>query len=259
MDVNSSWSVFEVDTITRDNLDDLFNNRIAALRIPGFVSHSDCKLAISEIERYGFSFYRNVDPPIGRIGITQFEHAKEKVEYFRVASAANAVRKEIFPVGQDPVELVMQSLPTLRQGSVAIAKENGSMQYFAGLVRLIEDGALLHCDWAPHDAPDWSIGQVTGQIAWNIYYSVAARGGETSIYRQPWTPEIELYADSYSYGYSYQAVRGCYRHDLVPEQGDLLLFNSRNIHSVGSSQEGSRISASSFIGRTPDGELVLWS
>src|SRR5207248_1392900 len=127
--------------------------------------------------------------PIARIGITQYEHMTDpelKLDYFRKAPLANATRQEVFSSSGDLLARLILYLSEMWGPQVGIAvEEETGQQYFAGLVRVI-NVSLLHRDWAPKDARGWSVGNISGQMSWNIYLQISERGGATIIYRRPW-------------------------------------------------------------------------
>lgn len=256
---SSTWPVVERGSLDRWLLEALLANDVAAVRVPNFVTTDVCTESAAAIEAHGFGYYQNVEPPIGRIGITQYEHRTAQEEYFHKACAANDARARLFSKTADPVMLVIDALSEAWGSSVELATEPGGGSYFAGVVRIIRE-ALIHCDWAPYDAAGWAIGSISAQLTWNIYYTLTASGGETTIFKRPWTIDLQTFANIGDYGYSPTAVDGFDRRVIAPDQGELMIFNSRNPHCVsGAFGAGQRITASSFIGRMPSDTLVLWS
>jgi hypothetical protein len=259
-----AWELITTQNLTHDLLAALFENRIGAIQIPNFVSVENSQLAIQRIYAHGIEYYENVYPRIGKIGITQFEHRYspiKKQEYFIKALIAHATRKDFFKDSGDPLIKVLDVVQNAWGTSTDIAvEEDSGERYFAGLVRVINK-ALLHLDWAPFDAPEWTIGKISAQIAWNIYLQTGVEGGETIVYRRLWQPSDELHLLPNSYGYDHSLVEGCDFIRIHPMQGALVFFNSRNFHKVEMTEgETERISFSSFIGlMKPSQELVFWS
>ncbi|MEK8173409.1 phosphopantetheine-binding protein [Streptomyces sp. M19] len=72
------WECVEQDKPDAAALDALFDNEIAAIRIPGFLPAERARAAVRGVREHGLQYYRGVDPPIGRIGITQFEHRRAR-------------------------------------------------------------------------------------------------------------------------------------------------------------------------------------
>ena len=259
----SDWCIVESPALERDTLEALLDNEIAAVRVPHLIDASVGKLAVKGIYEHGFDFYADVHPSIGKVGITQFEarHSHQAmVGYFADASHAIRLRSHILRFSGDLFELVFDRVRSAWGGHTALAVEvPGDRPYFAGLVREIEE-ALLHMDWAPHDAPGWSIGRVRSQLAWNVYCQVSHSGGQLRIFNRPWTADAEQLHVPGSYGYDPALVD---QHDFVtiePQAGDFVAFNSRNFHAVLPTEPGpERVTLGSFIGRLPNDELVLWS
>jgi hypothetical protein len=259
--VDSHWDLVEVNELSKDGLEAVLSNEIAGLRIPAFVDQGSCVRAAEAIHGHGFDYYEKLEPPLGRVGITQYERREDKPRYFEQGRQADAVRRSIFAGTGDPVALVVDALSQAWPRGAHVAEEPGFGSYFAGLIRITIGGIRIHCDWAPQDAPGWDIGSVTGQLAWNIYYDLTESGGQTTVYRQPWTPALQDYADPSAFGYYLpEAVERCPRQDVAPRRGEFVIFSSRNLHSVAAAAgTGARVSASSFVGQLPDGSLALWS
>lgn len=259
MQQSSTWPVVEEKSLDRELLEALFANDVAAVRVPNFVATDVCAKSVASIGADDFGYYQNVKPPIGRIGITQYEHRTAQDEYFSKAYEMNKARALLFSKTTDPVTLMINALSEAWRSSVELAAEPDGRSYFAGVVRIINE-ALIHCDWAPYDAPGWAIGSISAQLTWNIYYTLTESGGETTIFKRPWTIDFEAFANTGDYGYSPTAVDGLDRRVVAPEQGELMIFNPRNPHCVSRAVgTGQRITASSFIGRMPSDRLVLWS
>ena len=254
------WDVVEVPELSEGVLDAVFDNEIAAVRIPGFVSPEACRLGAAAVLANGFDYYETLDPPLGRIGIAQYDHRDDKDRYFRLAAEATENRRRVFAAAGDPIPLVADALSAAWPDKVALASEDAHGPYFAGIARITVGGIKVHCDWAEHDAPGWQVAAVDGQLAWNIYYDLTETGGETSIYRRPSSPDIESYAEGAFGFYRADAVEEHEHAVVAPRRGELVLFSSRNAHAVApATGAGSRISASSFVGRLPDRSLILWS
>jgi hypothetical protein len=240
-------------------LDSLFDNAIAGIRIAGFLDRPTASVATCCVQQHGLDYYADVSPPIGKIGITQFEYRRDdrtKAEYLALAAAANERRKRIFEDCGDPLGMVIDAISAGRPAE--LARERDGTPYFAGLVRVINE-ALLHCDWAPFDAPTWTIAGIDAQVTWNIYCQLPQTGGATTVYNRPWTPDAQHFQIPHSYGYRDDLVAGCEYLRIEPGVGDLIFFNSRNLHRVEAGSGADRISISSFVGRGPDVPLVLWS
>jgi hypothetical protein len=265
-DRQGNWAKATTPYLSRANLMGLFTGRIGAVVVPGFVNQADQAKALESIVGHElWSYYRRVEPKVGRLGITQVEHqqnAAEKADYFAKAPQAHRVREEMLRGSGDFLYKVMHFVQYAWGKSVGIAAEPpGRDLYFAGVVRSI-GLAKTHVDWARFDAPGWMIGEkVDAQLAWNIYLQMSGDGGDTVVYRRMWQPEDEAFKVAGSYHYDKKVVEGCDFVRVQPNPGDLVLFNSRCFHEVEKSTgQDERITISSFIGLIEEtDDLVFWS
>lgn len=255
-----NWNSLDDFEMNYENLNLLFENKIPCIRVSGFASKKECIQLERSVAKVGFDFYENVFPPIGRIGITQFEYSgKDKVDYFLRASKANDVYRRITSMANfSPLDRLIYILNHNIDKNADIAFEDDvDASYFAGLFRQISV-ALLHVDFARLDAPGWKIGDVVSQLAWNLYITPPENGGSCNVYNRPWQLNDESRKITGSYGYDSSLVENVEYKSNAPIIGDLVIFNSRNFHEV-TQANGDRLTCSSFIGKLPDGNLVLWS
>jgi hypothetical protein len=255
----TSWSRLS-DSLDAVSLQQLLRNEIAAIVVPGFASAAECASLAERATRIGFESYRNVAPPIERIGITVFEYDVIGMErYFQAADAARRIQREVFASSFDPVERFIRLIAEHHHGAVSIATDPEFGRYFAGLVRRIEDGTMLHVDYAPAEHPAWCVGQVRCQLAWNVYVELESpEAGWTHIFNRPWQPALEGFKIPDSYGYRRDLLDGVEQFSYRPALGDLFLFNTRNFHEVAPGN-GNRMTINSAVGLFEDGALLLWS
>lgn len=262
-----TWDVVETKQLSKELLEDLLKGEIGAIRIPNFLSVEICEQALNGIQTYGIDFYEGVYPKIGKIGTTQFEHRfseEKKKAYFNKAKEANMARQSIFRDSGDLLNKVMDFVANGWDYPVKLAVEEETGEpYFAGLIRVMSE-ALIHVDWAGGlDGlnPDWTIGKINAQLAWNIYLQPSSGGGATVVYQRPWRKvDEEYYKLKDSYGYDPAVVKNADFVKVTPEQGDLVLFSPQHYHEVEKTNgEIERITVSSFIGLMPNKTLVFWS
>ncbi|MEH2050565.1 2OG-Fe(II)-dependent halogenase WelO5 family protein [Nostoc sp.] len=255
----TQWQALNDCEMSYKNFQALLKNEIPSIRISQFASFEECHKLAMAIEKVGFDFYRNVEPPIGRIGITQFEYRnRDKSGYFDMVKKAKITYKKVTSLSFDPLKRLVTILHQNVSSQVQTAYENEAYgNYFAGLIRQI-NVALLHIDFAQLDAPDWEIGNVTSQLVWNLYVKAPSQGGICKVYNRQWQPEDEKYKIPGSYGYDFSLIANSQVKHNIPLTGDLVIFNSRNFHEV-LPGIGERITISSFIGQMPRGDLVFWS
>lgn len=260
----STWDVLEISELNQEALEALLNNEVGAVTVPNFLDDDHREAAFAPLMKaHDWSFYGSDDgdeSTVGRLGMTQYEHHEAKDDYFEAAPAANARRSEIFGSVPDPVDTVIDAFGAAWPGSAGLAEEDGK-PYFAGVFRRSGgDGIAIHSDWGPRDGPDWEIGKISGQFAWNYFFSSPGEGGELIVYDYPWEPEVENHAKWRFYDYDPALFKDSRKVEVAPEPGVLMVFNSRNAHAVGASPEGEgRVAVGSFIGVTEDGDLAFWS
>ncbi len=256
----SSWDVFAARELDQNSWQQLIRNEIPAVVIRGFATPDECSRLVERAQVIGFEAYKDVVPPIDRIGATVFEHNGSDVSaYFGRAEQCRAIQGEIFSQSFSPLERLMSRLRQATGSPVQIAADPKHGTYCAGLIRRIENGTLLHIDYAPAEQPEWWVAQVQVQLAWNLYLELDPENpGKTYVYNRAWTPEDDVYKLPGTYGYSRPVVEGAERYTLQPTRGDVYIFSTRNYHEVESSA-GHRTTVTSAIGTLPDGRIVLWS
>jgi len=239
----------------------LLDNRIAAIRIPGFATAQECR-GFAQAARAGRMKYYSVGGRIGYIGLAQYEYRwnRPKGDYFADVPAAQADLRAVLDASFDAVGRLVGLLQSVWPHPVGLAREPEG-EYFAGIVRSTCDPIDLHVDWAPLNSPAYDIARIDGQLGWNFFAEELESGGHTTVHNAPWSPQVAPGEIPRSYALDRAIVEGAPRLVYRPTAGDVVLFNSRNPHEVagGVAGQGSRISVGSFVGRMPDGRLVLWS
>lgn len=254
-----TWPVLTVDRLDHTSVRALLDNRAAAVRRPALLDRDACAASISALRTSdGWDSYDVDGPPTGKLGVSQYSYGDRREDYFAEARTALEQRARAVAGLPDPLRLVLEELAACWPAAVRIAVD-GDQGYFAGVFRS-GAGIRLHADWGPRDGPGWTIGSVVAQLAWNVYYTLPETGGELMVYDRPWTPDLEVDARQRFYDYNPDKVSGRRKVEILPEPGELVMFSSSNVHAVAeASSDGSRITASSFVGECPDGSLVLWS
>ncbi|POZ62081.1 hypothetical protein C2I19_10365 [Chromobacterium alticapitis] len=254
---HAGWSAGPAEELTRASLHQLFTNQIPFIRLRNFASVAECEQLVKQAGRYGFSPYRGVEPQINKIGITVFEYNRLSQErYFSDAAAATTQLQDIFDNSFDPIERLMGQIQHAGMHAIVARRGNGQ-PYYAGLVRRIENGTLLHIDFAPAEQQEWEVAGITHQLAWNLYLRTSEDQGKTHIYNRQWTPQDDVFRDG-TYGYDPQVAAGCQQISFQPRPGELVIFNTRNFHYVDPTPD-ERVTVTSAIGRISDDETVFWS
>ncbi|MFP2900326.1 hypothetical protein [Corallococcus sp. 4LFB] len=255
-----SWEVLAARELDRDSWGQLVRNEIPAVVIRDFATPEECSRLVERAQVIGFEAYEQVVPPIDRIGATVFEHVGSDVSsYFGKAEHCRAIQAEIFSQSFSPMDRLMSRLRQTVGVPVQVAADPRHGSYCAGLIRRIENGTLLHIDFAPAEQPDWWVAQVQAQLAWNLYLELDPENpGKTYVYNRPWTPADEAYKIPDTYGYQPSVVGSAAKYTLKPTRGDVYIFNTRNFHEVDPSG-GRRTTVTSQMGTLPDGRIILWS
>jgi hypothetical protein len=257
----STWEVLELPALTHDALQALLGNEVGCVTVPDFIDEEQREATYAALmESQDWSFYEGTSPPLGRLGMTQYEHHEAKDDYLASAPTATARRSEILSPLPDPIDTVIDAFDAAWPGGVGLAEED-NRPYFAGVFRRGGGGGVaIHADWGPRDGPGWAIERITGQFAWNLFFSSPGEGGELIVYDYPWEPELEEHARQRFNDYDPKLFESSRKVEVAPEPGLLMVFNSRNAHAVGPSSNGeARVAVGSFIGVTDDGNLAFWS
>lgn len=256
----AEWTTTEEAPLTAETLQAVFNNKIPVLRIRDFCTPEECQTFLKAFEKGRVQYYKLA--PVGYIGTAQVEYrwGNQKGEYFEAAEQAWKDWHEVIDDAWDPLERLIKVLADVTGKSVGLAEEPGFGRLFAGIIRKASKGIGRHSDFAPFNAPDYSIGQIDAQLGWNLFFDVPGTGGVTHVYNRPWTVELREGEDPpMSYGLGDEVIAGAQSTSYSAMAGDVVLFNSRNPHEVTPGEGGDRIQIGSFIGRQKDGSLVLWS
>lgn len=265
------WVGHEEPGLSATNLEALFDNRIPALRVRGFATADECQsfaAAIGEVGMqhvYNFANAKNEtlsDYQTGYIGLTHYNFRHQpRQAYFDEVALAYEFRNKVIEKSFDPVQRVIDSLNQLTDNDVSVAQEADGQHLYAGIIRNAGGGGALHADFAPFTAPDLVIGQINAQISWNLWVEHPRRGGETTVHHRPWTPAAQQSGIPEQYPLNASLVEGAETHVYRPEVGDVIFFNTRNPHEIAPGARGDklRLQIGSFVGRLPQGDLILWS
>lgn len=258
----TTWTDEVEHELSTENLSLLLDNRIPAIRIRGFATQQECE-AFATAAKNGNVQYYNVSDKIGFIGLAQYQYrwTKTKEEFLADVPKAQADVAAVCAQSFDPLQRLMDLLRAVWPDKVEMAQEDGR-PYFAGIIRSTSDKIDLHVDWAPVNAPDYTIGAIDGQLGWNFFAEELESGGHTNVYNNPWNPEVVGGEIPKSYGLDRSLTEGVPKFTYRASTGDVVIFNTRNPHEIApgvAKPGGSRVSIGSFVGRMPDNSLVLWA
>lgn len=247
---------------------DLLQGRILALRISHFENQECCsKWQQDLITRGKLSRYSNAtDVPVNRIGMTLFEteNKAEKIfEYLEIGEKNISSIREIFGE-RNPLEKIIDGLEKSWNAGCQI-QQMSQRQMNPGIIRSFEasanGGLPPHVDSLLKDLPDSNeFDNIKGQLAANLYFDISEKGGELEIWDYaPTETELESFFTG-DYDFIDRNKIPVPSQKLSPKKGELILFRSNCIHSVASSEGGTRSAASCFIGFYGEEEpLTVWA
>lgn len=259
-----NWIKSELCDLTEENMNLLLDFKIPGIIVKQFLPQEQCDSVAERLVALNFDSYDHLNEiPVNHIGLchNQWAHDQKDV-YFGKQHQAQQVIDEIYEsLDIDPVTMVTEAISQWAARPTTIFEEPGFGRYFAGAFRSFRGHGKLHVDHAPsHISQPWAVTKISQQMTWNLYYTQLASGGELVIYDSIHTPQNELMKVPDDYYFPYEVVEQASSISLVPEVGDLIIFNTQNFHEIlGNSSGGHRISQTSFIGLKPDGSLGLWS
>jgi hypothetical protein len=248
---------------SRTDILDLLSGTVAAIGIRRFLPAQLCATAMARLDGgCVLDAYdrRRVDPPIARFGpvINDYKDDRRlRQDYWPRAGRDRAAwRAAMGP--DDPLRTVIAGLAGAWGRPIRPARSDGR-PLFAGAVREINDGALIHDDDVRREFRPGLFDEGTPivQLAFNTWISVPERGGTTRIWRRRWHPADHRLRRGY--GYDERAVAGEQVIEVSMGLGDALLFAPGNFHSVDPSAGGRRVAVAFFLGLVGRGELVSWS
>ncbi|KAH8722831.1 hypothetical protein GQ44DRAFT_761508 [Phaeosphaeriaceae sp. PMI808] len=148
----SYWNAVGNEPVTAETISALLSNSLPNLGVKDFLSRQECVRMVDVIRTHAIGSYGiNVYPPIGKVGITQFDNQNGKQTYFASVPSARNLQQRF-----------------IQEAKIDILAREGIQEYFAGLLRPINSSALVHANYGPFDAPGWEIGRIYAQLSWNI-------------------------------------------------------------------------------------------
>lgn len=249
--------------LMQSSLQALFDNKLYAIVITGFLDQRICAIVSKKLLNRKMKEYTNA-PGIGRIGISFYEtmnNPKMERDYIDHAIKNMQILRKIFSPYHAPIDHLRVALDEIWPAGSQLAVRGGK-KMFAGLCRALKDGngILPHEDKFERDDPVELLRPTfKAQAAVNVYLQVPEKGGELELYKQSLgTDEYDsLRKDSYGIARSLLPPPEV---TIKPSNGDLVIFNSRRLHSVADTVGKTRLSVSCFIGFSgEDAPLKIWS
>ncbi|TDB62552.1 2OG-Fe(II) oxygenase [Photorhabdus khanii] len=262
------------DSLQENDLTRLFNDEVLAIHVKKYVdSHisdklSDFFLTHENLELHAHDLKKGdktifVDYGVDRVGIsynTTFGKPKDSdsyKKYFENAlSAIRNVRNFCAPM-LAPFDKLRLELDEVWSPGASIANFEGKKMH-VGIARVMKRPELsFMVEKQPHfDGLQQQSVNLLGQFSVNIYIKMPVNGGELELWDVPAIPITELIEDNAENDW-----RGTLPPSILikPEQGDLIIINTRKPHAIRSFSDGCRISLQSFIGLSLNKHLMLWN
>lgn len=249
-------------------LPQLARNEIAAIKIGHFLCEEELAVIKTNITDKTIAWYANKTNQQGRIGInaTGFSHESEgKRKYFEATPVAEQDRDQIFEGTQSPINKILEFFGHVFDTNIATEPELAEARYFAGLIRAMGAKSTLHFDYAPKQLPGWSVANADEQFGLVLYLQMPAVGGELNIFDHPWTLEDERHNNDHiekgTFGFSEGFLGDTAYASVLPSEGDLVVFKTRNFHQVDEIKSDTpRLGLTTFMSLSQKaGALSLWS
>lgn len=253
----------DVECLSEKCIVGLVRKSVLAIKIKEFIPKELALKIGSKILRSGFESYQNA-PSIGKIGTAFYETERDLLridDYFGSASENIDVLRHRCSPYLSPIDLLRCVFDEVWPAGANLETLYGRKMY-VGLSRVIQPGIcfLAHHDIFSKDAPDsFKANSLQAQLSCNIYLNMPSQGGALQVWRDEVSPDEFDKMRGESYGI-HPDVLGAPDVEICPEPGDLVLSNSRCMHSVTPGTDDLRLSLSCFVGyRGFSQPLSFWS
>lgn len=270
MEYDNNWEIRTIESDKKLDTDELLPllsaNKIAALKIPNFLSTQDLDIVVKNINKQDVSWYTNAEHKQGRIGISATEYYSKqngKDLYFSLVPECSRVRESLFSGALDPIQKIIEVFSKDRGVSIAHEPSVGGTSYFSGLIRAMGAKSTLHFDYAPHQLPGWEVAESEEQFGLVLYLQMPSSGGELIVYNHPWKLEDDVYNEDIlekgPKGFNPEFLQSEKPTRISPIAGDLIIFRTRNFHQIEEIAQGQkRLTFNTFLSLKKEA-LYLWS
>lgn len=245
----------------------LLAGEIAAVRMEAFASAEECAAFCEAVREEGAAAGRAAETArMTLIGVNFSNYAGQSKEgYFeQVEPSYAAVGAIAARAGFDPLQRMIERLRAIWPAHVGVAAEPGYGRYFAGGIKTRTTSGNLHYDFAPHTAPGFAIAGIVDQLGWNLYLDMPRNTGGTTTYHRAVPREGGKAGGGAARALNLDRgfVEGVESFTFQPRIGDVVIINTRYPHDIiveNAGPDETRAQTSSFIGRLPNDDLILWS
>lgn len=247
------------------SIEKIISGEVNAVWIREFSDNKTCHSISTAFQNTGTAQPRKDNVPGIMVG--ESHYFKTPDEYHNSCKHQENLVKSLFSTTEDPIERLYSIIndnikptrPARWKESLALHtraiswKEKEGSQF---LLQPHDDVSQVHC---ARNA-GWEICNVKELIAVNFYAKCTPGHGALRLFDIRHTEQLEKEAGVTGVGYPYPdyLLQGVSSYDFNVGTGDVLMINGSLIHAVMPS-EHDRIVLNSFIGVTPQEEVIYWT
>lgn len=214
-----------------DTLQEIIDGKIPALQIKNFFSPHICDKIVSKVSNH--SVYDHGSSKLKKVGIFLSAYLNKKEKYFPDAEISNKKISKIFSDTEDPIEKINQVIHKISKIENIIPATEQKNDYSHGIFRIWEnsDFGPLHRDYANFEAPNFQISRHENQLSCVLFLQNPTKGGELVIHNKKWEKPDEKFR-AIDFGYSREVIKEVSYEKILPQKGDLIIFNPRFFHEI---------------------------
>jgi hypothetical protein len=250
--------------ISLQTIKSLISGDSVAVRIKNFCSKRICDEISKKLQTHPSVSSFNKANEIGRIGMAHFEiDGPEKFLNYHENALENTEKlRDIFSPYLSPIDKLRVILDEKWPAGAMLETLYGR-KCFVGICRIMQPSIelLAHNDRLDRDSPDSiQAKSLLGQLSACIYLQIPEEGGQLRLWmKEPESEEKYFNLIGNNYGVQLEKL-GLPKYEIFPEQGELIIFNTRRYHGVAPGRGRPRINVGLFIGYRSDYTyLSYWS
>ena len=243
--------------LTTKHLIQISSREIPGVIFPKVLNSEECRSITKKILSHN-----QRSPGLGgteKIGESINAYPSNKFEYFQKAKHSNHSLKKVF-FHNDPRQIMLSKISSFYRKEIHFAKE-GSLEYSNGIIRLHKPGNTIdiHRDNASFDAPSFLVSGLLEQMSSILYLQEPESGGNLIVYDKLWEKDDEKFRNP-EFGYSHNVINKVRHTSIQCNEGDLVIINPRNYHSVETVRgKLQRLTIGFFFGADLNSNLLAWS
>lgn len=264
---------FSNGTVSRPLFDEVLEGISCLYVVKNFVSEEQCRQIAGNLKQLDFSEYGHEE--VGQFGIKDIKYygvdrcgvpfnstygrcddSEEKRCYYQNIERNFERIRSICPNQETPIDRLKNTLKESSDARVSAASFEGKEMFYGIVRRMVPEFSHLseaepHFDFLPSQ-----YSHLKNQIAANVYIETPEHGGDLEIYSK------SIPSDTYKPPKEWRSrlfEEGYFPIRYQPQRGDLLIFGTRQPHSIYRFHRGTRVNFQTFIGQESDGGLVFWN